>query len=175
MNTVHNNRGILIFEGVLFILLGLLAIGLPGLFTLGFELTIGWIFLIAGGVQIYRAIRARELPGFGMALGSGVLSLLVGVLLIAYPLNGILTLTILLTIFFLLEGIIKIAMGFQMRPIHGWGWVIFSGVISLIMGGIIVSGWPQTAIWVIGLLVGINMLFYGFSLLSLVFSAPQKV
>ena len=91
----------------------------------------------------------------------------VGVLLVANPLRGILALTLLLAIFFLLEGIAEIAMALKFRGIPTWGLLLFSGLVTLVLAAIIFLGWPSTAAWVIGLLVGINMIFFGFSLVSI--------
>ena len=167
METMREHRGLLLFEGILFILLGILAIGLPGLFTLGVEQFLGWLFVIGGAVQAYRVFKSYHTVGYGALLVSALLYLVIGVLMLIYPVSGILTLTAFLTVFFLLEGISKILLGFQMHGQVNVGWLIFSGIVALLMAAIIISGWPATGLWVIGLLVGINMLFFGFSLLSL--------
>ena len=115
----------------------------------------------------------RIVPGFTALLLTTLIYLVVGILLLAYPVQGIITLTVLLTIYFLLEGIAKIGWGIELHPVTGSGWLIVSGIISLILAAIIIAGWPGTAFWVLGLLVGINMLFFGSSLLALVWSAPK--
>lgn len=174
MDIISKNRNIFFAEGILFVILGTLAIILPGMSTLGVELLIGWLFLFGGIIQGVRAFKAYEQRGFWPSLLGSVVSIIVGVLLLLYPLTGILTLTLLLIVFFLLEGIAKIAFSLQMRPAARWGWLFFSGVLALLMAAIIWSGWPLTAAWVIGLLVGINMLFFGFSLITLAWSSHDK-
>lgn len=174
MDVIPFNRNYLIFEGILFLFLGILAVVLPGIFTLAFELVIGWLFLIGGGVQAFRTLQNRHATGFWPSLISALLYIIIGVLLIAYPLSGILSLTILLAIFFLVEGIAKLILGFQLRPSPNWGWLIVSGLISIAMAAIIWGGWPFTAIWVIGLLIGINLVFAGISLLFWAWGTPKK-
>ena len=175
METIQQHRTAFIVEGILFILLGILAIALPGVMTLGVELFVGWLFLIGGIVQGYRTLTSSNAaPGYWMSLLSGILSIIVGGMFLLYPLQGIAALTMLLIAFFLIEGSIKIAFGVQLKPLQGWGWLVLSGIISLLMAGILWSGWPGTAIWAIGLLVGINMIFFGSSLLTLALSISKK-
>lgn len=173
MEVLSKNRGLLIFEGILFILLGILAVALPGISTFSVELFIGWLLLIGGVVQAYRSIKARHAEGFVGSLLVSIMYVVFGILLLAYPLAGVISLTLLLTFFFIVEGISKIILGFQMRSNNFWGWFIFSGIISLIMAFIIFSGWPGTAFWVLGLLVGINMIFFGISLLTFATNIPK--
>ena len=174
MDTIQQNKALFIFEGISFIILGILAIAVPAFFTLGFELFIGWLFIFTSFVQAYRLIKLhRILPGFTAALITTIIYFIAGLLLLAYPVQGIITLTVLLIIYFLLEGIAKIGWGFELRPLKGSGWLITSGIISLIMAAIIIAGWPTTAFWVLGLLIGINMLFFGSSLIALAWSAPK--
>lgn len=174
MDFIKENRNLFIFEGIIFVLLGILAIAFPVVSTFGFELFLGWLFLIGGVVGLFRTLRMWNTPGTMAALLSAILAIIIGVLLLARPWQGVLTLTMLLTIFFFIEGIFKIAYSLSIRDFPNWGWLLFSGLIALAMGLIIVSGWPGTALWVIGLLVGIDLLFFGISLLSLVYSQPKE-
>lgn len=173
MDILQKNRTLLIVEGVIFTLLGCLAVALPGLFTLSMELLIGWLFIIGGLVQGYRSIKSIHSKGSVFSLIVALVYLAFGVYLLAYPLAGIISLTLVLTFFFIIEGISKIILGFQMRPLSQWIWFIISGLISLAMAYIIYAGWPGTAFWVIGLLVGINMIFFGLSLLFFGMNIPK--
>lgn len=172
MEGLQNNRNLLIFEGILFSVLGFLAVALPGISTLSTELFIGWLFIFAGCIQLYRTISARHAPGFIGSFLTGILYFIFGILLILFPVSGIFSLTILLTFFFIAEGIAKIILGLQLRPLHRWGWFFLNGVLSLVMAYIIWMGWPGSAFWVLGLLVGINMIFFGMSLIFLAFGVP---
>jgi uncharacterized membrane protein HdeD (DUF308 family) len=94
------------------------------------------------------------------------------VLLIAQPLQGVLTLTMMLIALFILEGVVALFMAFELRKhMQNWGWTLFKGVIDLWLAFLIWSGWPGSATWAIGLLVGINMLFFGISLAMNAFAA----
>jgi uncharacterized membrane protein HdeD (DUF308 family) len=170
---LQSHRYLLLFEGIVFTLLGFIAVALPGISTLGTTLFIGWLLIFAGGVQLFRTFKARHAPGFLGSLLTGLLYLAFGILLILFPVAGILSLTALLTIFFAAEGIAKIILGLQLRPFRRWGWFLLNGVLALLIAFIIWSGWPETAFWVLGLLVGINMIFFGISLMLLAWGIPR--
>lgn len=167
MDTIRISWKMLLFEGILFVLFGCIAIAAPQVATLGIELVIGWLFLIAGFFQLIRTFRSRGASSFWWSLLSALLSLAVGVILLARPMQGILTLTLVLSVFFIIEGITEIGIATKMKPLTGWGWLFFSGLLALGMAVLIWIGWPGTAAWVIGLLVGINMLFFGISISGL--------
>lgn len=174
MEWLQNNRYLMLFEGVIFTLLGLIAIALPGFTTLGTELFIGWLFIFGGAVQLYRSLKGRNALGF---IGSFLISLLYlvfGFLLLIFPVAGILSLTALLIFFFLAEGIAKIILGLQYRSLRHWGLLLLNGVLALVIAYIIWSGWPGTAFWALGLLVGINMIFFGISMFFLALAIPRS-
>lgn len=173
MEWLQNHRYLLMFEGIIFTLLGLIAVALPGISTLSTELFIGWLLIFGGAVQLYRTVKSRHEPGFLGSLLMSLLYLMFGVLLIAFPVVGILSITLLLTFFFITEGIAKIILAFQLRPLPQWGWFLLNGLLALVMAYIIWSGWPGSAFWVLGLLVGINMIFFGISLLFLAWGLPR--
>lgn len=167
METLRENRSLVLFEGIVFLILGVLAIALPVAFTFGIEQFLGWLFLIGGIVQAWRTFKTRDSSGVWASILAALLLIAVGIVLLAKPLAGVVTLTALLAIFFTIEGIFKIFMAASLRQYSNWGWLLFSGIIALILGGIIWSGFPGTALWVPGLLVGIDMLFFGYSLIIL--------
>ncbi len=173
MEWLQSHRYLLLFEGIIFTLLGFIAVALPGISTLSTELFIGWLLIFAGVVQLYRTIKTRQAPGFIGSLLTSLLYVIFGILLISFPIAGIFSLTVILTIFFIAEGLAKIILGFQLRPFRRWGWFLLNGVLALIIAYIIWSGWPGTAFWVLGLLVGINMIFFGMSLIFLAWGIPR--
>lgn len=154
-------------EGILFIIFGIIAIILPVAATLAIDLIIGWLFLISGIIQGALSFQKMKTGGFLLSFLSAALSVIIGVMLVAHPFHAALALTLLLAIFFVVEGIIEIGLGIEFRGKQNWGWLIFSGVTALILAYIIFSGLPGTATWAIGTLVGINMLFFGFALFSI--------
>lgn len=173
MHYVRQYRSLFIFEGILFTLLGTLAIVVPGLFTLGAELLIGVLFIAAGIIQGWRTMQTKGVPGFVWSIFLAILYVVAGIALLVHPLAGVLTLTFILTIFFVLDGIANIILGLQFKPHGVWGWRIVSGLISLLLAYLIYIDWPGSAVWLLGLLVGINLLFVGITQLVLAFSVPR--
>ncbi|MDP3589988.1 MAG: HdeD family acid-resistance protein [Methylobacter sp.] len=154
-------------EGVFFIILGLCAIVVPQFFTVAIVVFLGWILLFGGIVHVSRAFVFQNMPGFGGWLFMGILQVLVGLLFITKPVAGALTLTMLMTVFFALEGIAKISLALMMRPLANWGFVLFSGFTALVFALIIWFSWSESAHWLLGLFLGINMIFLGWSLVKI--------
>ncbi len=156
---------IFLAQGLFLMALGLLAVALPNIATLAIEVFIGWMLFIGGLLRLFAVLRARGAPGFIWALLTAVLALALGLLLVAKPLEGVLTLTMVLVFIFVAEGIagILIALDFR-RHLANWGWTLVSGMANLVLAYLIWRGWPATADWAIGLLLGINMFMLGMSL-----------
>lgn len=161
----HSNP--LRIEGVVIVILGVLAILLPTVATLGIGILLGMVLLIAGAFKLQRALQFRGLPGFGLSLAGALLLTAAGIALLIYPWEGVAVLTLVLVVLFLLEGIGEIAFALQCRDLSAWGWIMASGVASLIIALLLLLHWPSSATWAIGLLVGINLLFTGAWLLAM--------
>lgn len=159
--------------GILWILLGTLAIIMPFAATLAFTLLLGGLFAVGGAAQIIQAFGCRGWRGFALHLIGGLLALGVGLMFLFYPIQGILTLTLVLGAYFLAEGILKIITAFQHRGVPAWGWVMFSGFVGVAIGLLIWFGWPSTAVWVLGLLVGIEFIFSGWAMVILGLGARE--
>jgi len=164
---IKENSRFLKTEGIVLLTLGVLAIVLPTLFTVAIELLIGILLLIGGAVTIYRSYTLKDVPGNSVSLGTGILSVIVGVLFLGFPLHGMVALTIFLGVLFLVKGIAEVTIALQHRHWIAWGWILISGFVSLLIAIFLLVALPQTATWAIGLLVGINMLFSGAWLLML--------
>lgn len=157
-------KGLILTEGVILAILGTLSLVWPVLSTFGLEILLGWLLLIGGAVQGYRAFQSKGESGFWGTFFLSILFLLFGILWLVYPVAGVISLGLFLLFFFLLEGISQIVLAFELRHFSGWGWLLTNGFLSLIMAGIIWSGWPVSAFWVPGLLFGINLIFSGATL-----------
>ena len=158
-----------VIEGIVLLILGALAIVVPPLATLGVTIFLGWLFLISGVVGLVMTFMARGAPGFWWSLLSGVLGIVAGLALLLWPLTGAVSLTLVVTAFFIVEGIASIMYALEhRRELSGrWAWMLASGIVDLILAAIILTGFPGSALWAIGLLVGINMIFGGASLIGL--------
>src|SRR5579863_3386838 len=157
------------FEGLVLLLLGMAAIVLPLIATVAVEILIGWLLLISGVVGLVATFRMRHAPGFFWSLVSAILAIAAGLVLLRWPLSGALSLTVILTAFFVVEGVASIFYALEhKRELTGrWAWMLVSGVLDLFLGGLIFLGLPGTAAWAIGLLVGINMVFGGSAIMSM--------
>ncbi|WP_022720794.1 HdeD family acid-resistance protein [Rhodopseudomonas sp. B29] len=171
--TIREHWKAYLFEGVLFLIFGLAAIVLPPVAGIAITILLGWLFLMTGIAGLAFSFWARSGPGFWWSLISAVLALFAGVVLIARPVQSLETLTLLIGVYFLAEGVATIMYALQHRgqSSQRWGWVLFSGVLDIFVAFIIISGWPGTAGWALGLLVGINLVFGGSSLIALALSA----
>jgi uncharacterized membrane protein HdeD (DUF308 family) len=171
--SLHEHWKMFLVEGVILVVLGLAAIVLPPIATLAVEILFGWLFLISGIMGLITTFWMRQAPGFWWALLSAVLGIGAGLVLLAWPLSGVLSLTLVLIVFFTIEGVASIMFALEhKRELSGrWGFMLASGVVDLIVAGIVLTGLPGTAAWAIGLLVGINMVFGGSALIAMALHA----
>ena len=171
MDVLGRNWGWLLALAILMIVLGLMAVAAPVFATFAVQLLLGWILIIGGIAQGIHAFMAKGWAGFVFELLSALLYLAVGALLLVDPVEGALALTIVLAAFLVVEGIFKIVMALRVRGHRRWGWLLASGIVSLVLGGLIWAQWPSSALWVIGLLVGVHLLFTGWALAMLALAA----
>ncbi len=173
--SLHEHWRLFLVEGIILVILGLAAIVIPPIATLAVELLFGWLFLFSGIAGAITTFLMREAPGFWWSLVSAILAIAVGVVMLLWPLSGVLTLTVLLITFFIIEGIASIMFALEhKRELSGrWGWMLASGTIDLILAVIIIAGLPGTAAWALGLLVGINLVFGGTALIGMALHARE--
>src|SRR6201747_2553178 len=162
-----------LFEGILLVVLGLAAMIVPPLASLAVTIFLGWMFLISGVAGLGLTIWARQMPGFWWSLLSAALAIVAGIVLLAQPVQGTLTLTIVVGAYFLAEGVTSIIYALQHRRelSERWSWMLFAGLMDVLIAGIIIAGLPGSALWAVGLLVGINLLFGGMSLIGMALAA----
>ena len=149
--------------GIVLIIVGFAAIVWPFPATVAAKTVLGWLFLIGGIFMIIHAFQAPGWQGFLWSLLVGILYLVAGGYLAFFPLTGLLTLAFLLIILFAVEGIFEIILAFRLRPHEGWGFMLLSGIAALAVAVLIALDLPGSATWALGLLVGINLLFSGWS------------
>jgi uncharacterized membrane protein HdeD (DUF308 family) len=169
---IHAHWKLFLAQGIVMMVLGFLAVAVPTVATLAVEIFVGWLFLLAGVFRALSVWRSRQMPGFGWSMLTAVLAVVLGLILILRPLEGVLTLTMVLVAFFLVSGIASVLGAIEhRRHLRSWGWVLFSGIVDLLLAYLIWRGWPSSGTWAIGLLVGINMLFSGLSLVMTALTA----
>jgi uncharacterized membrane protein HdeD (DUF308 family) len=164
-----------LFEGILLVILGLAAMIVPPLASLAVTIFLGWMFLISGIAGLALTFWARQMPGFWWSLISAALAIAAGIILLARPVQGVLTLTIVVGAYFLAEGVATIMYALEHRRelSERWSWMLFSGVLDILIAGMIIAGLPGSAEWAVGLLVGINLLFGGASLIGMALAARK--
>lgn len=173
---VHNHWILFLIEGLVLIALGLLAIIIPQFASIAVTIFLGWLFLIGGGIGLIMTIIGRHAPGFWWSLLSALLALFAGGALLWSPVQGAISLTFLLIVFFALDGVASIMLAIEHRQhfMGRWGWLLASGVVDLAIAGIILLGLPSTAAWALGLLVGIDMVFGGSTLVAISLAARKQ-
>ena len=162
-----------LIEGIVLLILGAIAVVVPPVATVAVELFIGWLILLSGVLGLVMTFQTRGSPGFGWSLLSGLLGIVVGIVLLMWPLSGVLSLTVMLTVFLTLEGVASImyALAHRRESSSRWELMLVSGIVDLILAGLILAGLPGTAAWAIGLIVGINLLFGGVALVAMALQA----
>lgn len=165
-----------LIEGIVLVILGMAAIAIPQLASVATAIFLGWLFLISGAIGLYLTFSAREMPGFWWSLLSALLAIAAGLILLIKPIAGTLTLTIVVGAYFIAEGVATIMYALEHRSnLSGrWGWLLASGILDLLVAAAIIAGLPGSAAWAIGLLVGINLVFGGTSLIGMALAARKS-
>lgn len=173
--SLHEHWRAFLIEGVILVILGIAAIALPPIAGLAVAVVLGWLFLIVGIVGLIATFNQKNAPGFWWALFSAAIAVLAGGVLLANPLHGVATLTYVLIAFFIIDGILIIVMALEhRRELSGrWEWMLLGGVMDLVLAAIIIEGLPGTLAWALGLLVGIDLVWGGMSLIAMAMHARQ--
>ena len=169
---IHDQWAFYLTEGIILLVLGLLAILIPPAATISVTVVIGAVFFASGVVGLISTFTGHRAPGFWWSLISAALGIVVGLMLLVRPIAGAVSLTLVLIAFFIAEGVFSILFGVSHRGhVSNWGWMVASGVVDLALAGILLAGLPGDAAWALGLLVGINMLFGGTALIGMALAA----
>lgn len=176
VKAIHDHWKLYLIEGILLVALGVVAILIPPLATLAVTILFGWLFLISGVIGLVTTFWMRNAPGFWWALISAALAILAGGWMLAQPVAGALSLTLVLIAFFVIEGVASIFFALDhRREFSGqWGWMLASGIVDLVLAAMLLMGLPSTGVWALGLLVGINMVFGGVALIAMALHARSE-
>jgi uncharacterized membrane protein HdeD (DUF308 family) len=170
---VRNTSTVSILWGALLIVLGVMAVGSPFLAAIAVNVVVAWLIVLAGVVHLMLAFRAHGAGSRTWKILVGIAYLCFGGYMIARPVLGVATLTLVLASLFLIEGILNIVLYVKMRPIQGSSWVLIDGIITLLLGGMIYLQWPSSSGWAIGTLVGISLIFSGVARVMMSFAARK--
>ena len=163
-----------LIQGGLLIAAGVLAIIYPVLFSAAVVVLLGWLLIISGAVQGLSLIGARHVPHFWLQLISVILAVLIGCLFLRDPAQGLMTIALLLIVFFMIEGISKVVFALTIRPFPNWGWVLASGLVGILLALILWANLPVTALWLVGVLLGINLISVGAAIGYLAWQVRQS-
>jgi uncharacterized membrane protein HdeD (DUF308 family) len=163
-------------EGILLVILGVLALLAPAIASVAATVFFGWLLLLSGIMGLVSTFRARHAPGFWWSLLSALIGVAAGVALIGWPLIGTLSLTAVLIAFLFAEGVVTIFYALEHRnALSGrWGWMLASGIIDIVLAVLLFIGLPSTALWALGLILGINLIFGGWALIFMALHARPK-
>ncbi|HEY1379350.1 MAG TPA: HdeD family acid-resistance protein [Gemmataceae bacterium] len=148
--------------GVISVIVGMLAISSTFVATLVSVRVFGWLLLFAGITEVVHAVMVRNMRGFALHLLAAALYLIVGLFMLEDPVRAATVLTLLIAAAFFVGGILRVIFSVAVR-FPAWSWVLFNGVVDLVLGVLILNGWPESSLWVIGLFVGIDLLLHGWS------------
>jgi uncharacterized membrane protein HdeD (DUF308 family) len=164
---IRRASGWSIVLGILMILAGIIAVFAPLAAGFVVVIVVGWMAIVNGGAQLFYAFSAHNEGNRWWEVLLGIIYILAGIYLLMHPLGGLLAFTLLIGSFLIVYAIFALILAFRMRPQTGWGWVLFDGIITLLLGLLIYIHWPGTSDWVIGTLIGISFISSGVTRLML--------
>lgn len=162
---LRDHKGKYIFQGTVFIVLGILAVALPAATALSVELMIGVVLLLSGILQLVLTLKSKM---HWWSVLSALLSITVGAIMVWKPLAGLLVIVTLLAIFMTVEGVFELLLAWQFRPGRNWSWMLFSGIVTLVLAVMLWIGFPAFGVLYLSLVIAINFILYGLSLMMLV-------
>lgn len=163
---LHENWGWMLAFGCLMVLLGMFAVAYSVVFTIISVFWIAWVLIVAGVIEAVHAVRHHERRRLIWYILEALLAIVVGALMLRSPMIGALTLTLLLASYFVIAGVFRIVAALTLR-LPNWGWTLFNGILTLALGIIVWGGWPSSAFWVLGLFIGISLIFNGWARIML--------
>ncbi|HWZ31207.1 MAG TPA: HdeD family acid-resistance protein [Bryobacteraceae bacterium] len=169
---LRKNWGWMLAFGILSILWGIFAITYSVVFTVVSVLTLAWLLIIGGVIEAVHSIRHRERGHLFLYVLEALLAIVVGALLLRSPAAGALVITLLLASYFIVAGMFRIVAALMMR-LPGWGWALANGIVTLLLGIFVWGGWPVTGMWVLGVFLGVNLLFTGWVRVMLALALRQ--
>lgn len=170
-DAVRRHRWLYLAQAAILVVAGAFAILLPIISGIALVILLGWLLILAGLVQAFSLIGAREVPYFWLQLVPAVLSAIVGFLFLSSPVEGLVMVALLLIVALMVEGIAKIVLALTIRPLPRWGWILLSGILGIVLAIMLWSAMPGVAAWLLGLLLGMNLIGQGVALGGLALSA----
>ena len=171
LGDLKKNWGWLLALGILLLILGFIGLGMEIALTIASVLFLGILLLIAAVAQIIHAFKGKGWKSISLHILNAILYGVAGVVMISRPLFASIVFTLALGFIILVVGIVRIVMAFHIKGMKGWGWPLVGGIISIILGLLIIAQWPISGLWVIGLFVAIEMIVSGWSYIFVALAA----
>jgi uncharacterized membrane protein HdeD (DUF308 family) len=167
---------VFLFQGIVMVILGILAVAAPAWASVAVDIYVGWLFLLSGVVGLVAMFSAGNVSSFLWTFVTTLLSLAVGFMLLWKPTEGTISLTMALTAFLIFEGMFQTAASFSYRDVipGSWGWMLASGLSDLLLAGIVIWAWPSSAVWTLGLIVGVNLITSGSAVAMMAVAGRDK-
>jgi uncharacterized membrane protein HdeD (DUF308 family) len=163
----NKNSGLLIFLGIMTVVFGILAVGAPLITGITVAVMVGFLLLFMGVARVFHAFKAQSWGAGIWGFLVGLLAAAAGLMTIFRPMAGLMSLTLFLAAYFFVDGVCEIIAAFKIKPDQGWGWVLFNGIVAVLLGVMIWRQWPVSGAWAIGILVGVHILMSGWSMIIL--------
>ena len=163
-----------LIQGVLLIVAGVLAIIYPLISAVAVVVLTGWLLVASGVLQAISLLGARHVPHFWLQLVSAILAILIGFLFLRDTGQGLVTITLMLIIFFMIEGVSKIVFALTIRPMPQWGWVLASGIVGVVLSVLLLAFLQLTAVWLVGLMLGVQLISVGGAIANMALHARRS-
>jgi uncharacterized membrane protein HdeD (DUF308 family) len=160
-DTIRKRTLLFLIQGGVMVAAGVLALLFPALAGVGLLVLLGWLLVISGIVQAITLVGATQVPYFWMQLVSTALQLVVGYLLIAHPEAGMVAVTLLMLVLFLVGGIARVVFALMIRPMQDWHWVLAGGLVAILCAFVLMANLPEAARWLLGILLGVQLIAEG--------------
>lgn len=160
-DTIRKRSLLFLIQGGVMVLAGVLALLFPLIASTGFVIVLGWLLIISGIVQAVSLIGATQVPYFWLQLVTVALEMIVGFLLVSNPEAGLVAITFLMLVLFLVGGMARLVFSLMIRPMTDWGWMLAGGIVSILLAVVLIATLPEAAGWLLGLLLGIHLIASG--------------
>ena len=171
LGELQNKWGWLLALGISFILLGTIGLGMSFALTMASMLFFGFLMLFGGAFQLVQSLHCKGWKSIALHILVAIAYIIGGVIIISKPMVASSIITIMLAVVFIAVGAMRMVMAIQLKPVKGWWLPLISGLLSLIFGGMIMTAWPLSGMWLIGLLIAIDLIFHGWGYIALALAA----
>lgn len=160
-DTIRRRALLFLAQSAVMVAAGVLALVFPAFASAGVLALLGWLLIVSGVVQVISLWGATQVPYFWLQLVTLSLEIVVGYLLVTRPEAGLVAVTLLMLVLFLISGIARVVFALMIRPMQDWLWVLASGLVAIVCAGILLANLPEAATWLLGVLLGIELIAIG--------------